>query len=476
VSPDGAGWRLTFGNPGPDLSKVRPGHRVWVNSDPALESETRRLLQMAVTGRVPVDVTVSGRLGEPLRATFSSGRCTVLGETSSALVSSSGAGLDAAQLEGKLAAFGGTRFHLQVLTTDLEAGLFIPPQAMKALRRELVEQLERLLDAPPERILPDEPMVPALRKRLRDAAARSLDFRAITSLAPPMKRSEPEPIALCRLPEQLEAAIALGLREVELDWMEMVGLGLAVERAKSAGMKVVVATTRVQKPGEEGFDKRIAKLAPDGVLARHWGALMHFSRKSDDIRPIVHGDFSLNVTNSLTALHLLGLGADTLTASHDLDEAQLLALLSEVPAHLVTVVLHHHIPTFHTEHCVYAHTLSDGTDYRNCGRPCEHRRVSLVDPKGLSHPVITDVGCRNTVFEARAQSAASLTPRLLEAGVERFRVELVRETFDETKTVLETYRALLRGEISPREAVRRVGVHEQFGVVRGVARSVVHAP
>jgi putative protease len=471
VAPDGEGWRLTFGKPGPDLSLVRAGHRVWVNSDPSLEVETRKLLEAKVSGRVPLRVTVSGRLGEPLSATFSSGPHAVSGTTVSPLTTASGTGLDIAQLTDKLGAVGGTRFRLAALESALEPGLqglFVPPGELKALRRELVAALEALLNAPPARTFPDAPVLPALRTRLRDAAARSLDFRAFTSLAQPT--GEPEPIALCRLPQQLEAAIDVGLKRVELDWMEMVGLGQAVERAKSAGLEVIVATTRVQKPGEEGFDKRIAKLAPHGVLARHWGALMHFSRRTDD-RPIVHGDFSLNVTNSLTALHLLGLGVDTLTASHDLDEAQLFALLAEVPAHLVTVVLHHHIPTFHTEHCVYAHTLSSGADYRTCGRPCERHAVSLVDPKGLAHPVITDVGCRNTVFEARAQSAASLAPRLLEAGVLRFRVELVRESYDETRTVLETYRALLRGELSPKEATRRVGVHEQFGVVRGVARS-----
>jgi putative protease len=136
------------------------------------------------------------------------------------------------------------------------------------------------------------------------------------------------------------------------------------------------------------------------------------------------------------------------------------------------VVVLHHIPTFHTEHCVYAHVLSEGRDSKTCGLPCARHALSLVDPKGLAHPVITDVGCRNTVFEARAQSAASLVPSLIARGVRRFRVELVRETGDETRTVLDAYSALVAGRISPRACVERVGVHEQFGVVRGVARSM----
>jgi putative protease len=229
----------------------------------------------------------------------------------------------------------------------------------------------------------------------------------------------------------------------------------------------------VQKVGEEGLDARIARLEPDAVLARHWGAVMCFRElPAADRRPVLHGDFSLNVTNSITARHLFDLGLDTLTAAHDLDEAQLFALLDHVPAGRMTVVVHHHIPTFHTEHCVYAHLLSGGRDFRSCGRPCEQHRVSLRDRVGLPHPVLVDVGCRNTVFNAQAQSAAALVPRLLDRGVRRFRVELVRESADETRRILTAYADLVSGRIGSRDAVRRAGAHEQFGVTRGTMRVI----
>jgi putative protease len=476
------GWILGFGvSAGPDLGRVKVGHRVWVNSDPALEVKTRRLLEQPIVGRVAVVLTVRGRAGEVLEATLAlatAGRiqASVTDRTTAVLEVSRAAGdpgLTVEAVRDKLGAVGNTRFVLAELSSELERGLFVAPSELKALRRRLVAALEAALDEPAEVVLPEQDVVAELRQELRSKRSmiEMLDARDIRdpSNGVPGARLVP----LCRLPHQLDEVIALGFPEVELDWMEMVGLGNAVAKARAAGLAVTVATTRVQKPGEEGFDQRIAKLNPDAVLVRHWGALVHFSERQagDTRRPTVHGDFSLNVTNSLTAHHLFGLGADTLTASHDLDEAQLFALLDEVDARRMTVVLHHHIPTFHTEHCVYAATLSTGKDFKTCGRPCDRHALSLVDPKGLSHPVITDVGCRNTVFEARAQSAASLVPRLVQRGVRRLRVELVRESAAETRTVLEVYQALVAGQLTAREAVRRVGVHEQFGVVRGVAPS-----
>jgi putative protease len=169
----------------------------------------------------------------------------------------------------------------------------------------------------------------------------------------------------------------------------------------------------------------------------------------------------------LTARHLLGCGLDTVTCAHDLDAMQVFSLLDRVPPGRLAVTIHHHIPTFHTEHCVYAHLLSTGRDYRSCGRPCEEHRVSLRDRVGLVHPVLVDVGCRNTVFNAQAQSAASLVARLVCRGVRRLRVELVRETRSETARVLAAYRALIAGRATPAEALAAIGGHEQFGVTRG---------
>ncbi|HEX8111102.1 MAG TPA: hypothetical protein VF516_25405 [Kofleriaceae bacterium] len=110
--------------------------------------------------------------------------------------------------------------------------------------------------------------------------------------------------------------------------------------------------------------------------------------------------------------------------------------------------------------------------FRTCGRPCERHEVALRDRVGLVHPVVVDVGCRNTVFNAQAQSAASLVPELSARGVWRYRVELVRESAEETARVYTAYAQLVAGEVAPREAVRRAAVHEQFGVTRGTMRTL----
>ena len=70
--------------------------------------------------------------------------------------------------------------------------------------------------------------------------------------------------------------------------------------------------------------------------------------------------------------------------------------------------MHQHLPIFHTEHCVFCRFLSDGNSYLDCGRPCEPNSVHLRDCNGKDHLVLADEGCRNTVFNAQAQSGKHL--------------------------------------------------------------------
>ena len=450
------GWWFGFGQPGPDLTRVDVGDYVWLSGDPRLDAQAESL--PPPTGRLPVTVEASGEAGQPLTAVFRCRDVEVQGTTDAALTPADRGGLDDRLLQSKLGAFGGTPFRLATIINRVPPGLFVPPSGLKALRRKLATSLEAQY-------------LSSFRRRLPPSARRPVSVGAPTR----QERRAVEVVPLCRTDAQLDAVIALGGPYVELDWMERVGLGRAVDRARAAGLEVGIATPRVQKPGEAGIDAHTERLAPDTVLVRHWGGLEHFRRLPADRRPVVHGDFSLNVTNSITARHLLALGVETLTASHDLDERQLIALLKRVPAERMTVTAHHHIPTFHTEHCVYAHQLSDGRDYRTCGRPCENHRIALRDPAGFEHPVVVDVECRNTVFDARAQSAARVVRRLIAEGVRRLRVEFVWETAAQTKTVLQAWRDFAEDRIGPADLTSRVAAHEQFGVTAGTMR-VLQSP
>ena len=155
----------------------------------------------------------------------------------------------------------------------------------------------------------------------------------------------------------------------------------------------------------------------DGYLVRNYDHLRFFAGE----RGLV-GDFSLNVANPLAAQYFMERTADWtgLTTSYDLNATQLESLLRAAPPEWFEVTIHQHMPMFHMEHCVFCAFLSDGTDYRNCGRPCDRQTVRLRDRVGLEHPLKADAGCRNTVFNARAQTGAESVERLRALGSAAF--------------------------------------------------------
>jgi putative protease len=431
-----------------DLRLVKAGDVVWKAKDADL---TRRMKRVAAQDRkVGLTLSVRGAAGVPLRAEARDdlGR-TAQVESAMPLQAAQGKPLHEALIREKLCAFGETPFELRRLQLELDGALALPPSELKRMRRALTGALAGHAPPRPARVV-------------RTGLAPERIVAPVTAHGP---APGPKLIPLLRTLEQVEVALRLGFEELQLDFMELVGLGLAVEKVRAAGARAIVATPRVQKPGEEGYDRRFERLRPDGILARHLGAVEHFRRNPH--AETVHGDFSLNATNALTARTLLNLGLSTLTPAYDLDLAQLLDLAAGVPGDRLEVTIHQHLPLFHNEHCVYSHLLSNGRDYRDCGRPCEEHLIELRDGHSLEHPVIVDVGCRNTVFNARAQSAAGCLTQLLTAGVRRFRVELVRESAAESERVLRAYAGLLNGTRSGRQVISEVGALEKYGVSAG---------
>ena len=202
-----------------------------------------------------------------------------------------------------------------------------------------------------------------------------------------------------------------------------------------------------------------------GSKRRNIAAISFFQEKAPHI-PLI-GDYSLNIANELTAQIFAEQNLVRFVPSYDLNWRQLAAMISHFDPEKFECVIHQHMPMFHMEHCVFAHTLSSGKDYTDCGRPCEKHRVDLKDRVGQPHPLIPDAGCRNTVYNAQAQSAADFVPRMKKLGIRHFRVELLRENANDIRPLIQRYVDVLSDRAAPREAMRSLRVLNQLGVTCG---------
>jgi len=460
-----SGRRLGFERGRIDFSRVSPGDRVWKTSDPKLERRLRKWIEGGLpTKREPIDLVVSGVASGALAVECRRESGTIRVESEVALEVAERRPLSSDVLESKLGRLGGTRFELGALENRVEGEVILPVSELNRLRRRLVAQLESRRASEATAAVEDvdtRPLrdpVEVLTARLDALRARRSEDTGASTVG------EAKLVVLVRTEEQLRAAITSGVSDLILDYEDPRRYSDSVREVRAAGdATVFVATPRIQKAGEHGLFRPVELSEPDGVLVRNLGGSHYFRERG--WRRL--GDFSLNVANPLSADVLLGEGFERITLSYDLDAQQVLTLFEIAPPGWFELTIHQHMPMFHMEHCVFAAFLSSGKDHTDCGRPCDVHKIHVRDRVGVDHPVAADVGCRNTVFNAQAQSGASYFGAFRRAGLGAFRVELLDEDGDTTREVIESYRELLAGSIEPAQLLARLRVHEQLGVTGG---------
>jgi putative protease len=401
-----------------------------------------------------VNLRVVAHQGEPLRTVWTVGVVSVTVESESPLGAARHRAIDEEYLRAQLGRLGNTPYELAEVEMEIAGAPFAPSSLLNRLRRDAVERLQAAQGAPRqwekgERPLPDG--VPS-----GPGSDRSPDREGAVLLCPTLH-------LLVRTAEQLDAAIELRPASITLDYLDLYGLRPSIQRVRDAGVAVRVASPRVLKPGEEKIVDFL--LGCDcAILVRSAGlveALRHREPRE------LTGDFSLNAANVLTAREFFALGLEHLTPTYDLNAAQVADLARQVGGDRIEAVGYQHLPVFHTEHCVFCRFLSTGTSYRDCGRPCEEHRVALRDTAGRAHPVMADVGCRNTVFGAEAQEASLHLEAWRAAGIARFRLEFAHESATQVTAVTRAFEDALAGRRTPRELMQQLQKLAPQGITQG---------
>ncbi|MBK6429492.1 DUF3656 domain-containing protein [Candidatus Amarolinea dominans] len=454
VSPDRGGQlEVQFGNGALDFSRIRPGDWLWRTHDPGLDKVVQPFIEPASPRRKqPLAVQVWAHEGEPLRLTWTLPArpgLAVSVQSDKPLVAAQERALTEEYLQAQLGRLGQTPFTLAELRLDVQGNPFAPSSLLNQLRRQAVEQLSERLS---------QPRVPEIHDPQVMLAA------ALAQIAPaPALNLAPQLHLLVRTPEQLAAALELRPASITLDYLDLYGLRPAVERVQAAGITARVASPRVLKPNEQRIVSFLLRLEC-AILVRSTGLLMALQ---EGAHPSLIGDFSLNAANVLTADAFLRRGLQRLTPTHDLNAAQVADLARGIGADKIEVVAYHHLPVFHTEHCVFCRFLSSGTSYKDCGHPCETHRVALRDVAGRSHAVMADVGCRNTVFGAEAQEASQHLEAWRQAGIQHWRLEFVHETADQVTRIAAAFNATLAGAASAFDLNRQLAHLAPQGTTQG---------
>ncbi|MFB3892693.1 MAG: DUF3656 domain-containing protein [Phycisphaerae bacterium] len=439
VASRGDNLELTFSND-LDLSAVTAGSIVWKTDDPPI----RRRLESSfardiVAHPAPLAVTVLAIAGRPLCMDFHDDRGnSVAVESAEPLAPATKHPLTVGLLRDQLGRLGGTPFRLEAVALAGPDGpaasvaVMAPKSVLNDLRRRAVRQLIELRESRARHAIACADALAGIRAEVLGG-----------SLAHPPVVNRQSPIGdqlrlhiLVRTLDQLRAIADCPSRPTTVfcEFRDDTEYARAAELAARQSLQLGLVTPRIITPRDESLLARIAERCGEGspcgaVLVRNLASLSYLREHVPGVTLV--GDASLNVANEITAATLIDWGLSRLTPAFELDERRLEDMIDRTYPAVFEIVLHQHVPMFHTAHCLFAANLSDGNDWPNCehcGRPCRRHSLALRDRNRVDHPVAVDPAGRNTVYHAQPRSAMDSAGKLLRMGVRDFRIELLDES------------------------------------------------
>jgi putative protease len=379
--------------------------------------------------------------------------------------------LTSEKLKEQFGRLGNTPFHLASLQNQIIGKAILPVSELNKMRREIVAKLEHLRSKPKLWQLNHSAKWQDLINENSGIIKRVINHEVHKGHEG--KKVEESPsvslIILVRNIQQLKAALTADIKTIYCEFEDPRNYKEAVKisRESQKATSIFVVPPRITKPGESWILKQVKDSQSDGYLIRNYDHLEYFAGE----RCI--GDFSLNVANPLTADYFIKrFNLERLTASYDLNINQIADLITSYAPQFLELTIHQHIPMFHMEHCVFCAFLSEGTDYTNCGRPCEKHEVKIRDRVGSEHILKADAGCRNTVYNGAAQTGAEYVQKLIGLGLQHLRIEFLNETPAQVQETIHYYQQLIKGEITGSELWKTLKLQNQLlqnqlGVTRG---------
>ncbi|MCO4754852.1 MAG: DUF3656 domain-containing protein [Bacteriovoracaceae bacterium] len=438
---------------GVNLALIDERFSVYLNSAPELQKEVESsVTDLAKQKRIPVKLHFEAIVGKPAKLKVTDIDDNTIIVSSENNLEEAKREPDFKKIEKDISSLSRTAYHPQevVIKTE-EIKPFLHSKLLKSLRQEAIAKLNEVRVS---RTITDLKDVTTSRKETTSSNKKHLNI---------MLREIGQLKDLLPLLETLEGKTKISIildYEFGKDYYESLEILGGLKNIESG-----IATNRILKPKEYHHLKLLTRLKPDFILARNLGSYKFLKDLDSSIR--IRGDFSLNVANSQTSNYLLNKGFELLTSSYDLNSEQLSALLENTDASKVEVTTHQYMPSFHMEHCVFAAFMSEGSSFKDCGKPCESHKVELKDQFGNRHFIKADQECRNTMFNATAQSAVTLMPELISKGVRHFRVEVLNERENELIQKILAYIDFFEDEIDVETLKTNIGVFEKYGLSSG---------
>lgn len=451
-------WELDFSYQ-KQISKNLKNGKVYLNhSKNYTQDIDKSIHDKNIYKKIPIEIKVDLKINQPIKVSFSCDRFTVNYSGSSPVQAAQKQPTSLDFIKEELSSLGATVFKAAKVEISTDENVFFPHKELKEIRRELSNKLIHLRSS--QSINPKVELNSSCALIPKDFTKDKIKQK--TKLNILLRNKSQVDCLISGMNQELSTVI----NYVILDFEFGRDYESSLLKLKAEKIPTAIATTRILKPKEYNNLKHIQKLKPDAILVRNLGALNYFKKMPEDNLKLI-GDFSLNVSNSLTAEYLLSKGLESVCLSYDLNYSQINDFLNQFDGSQLEITAHQYMPSFHMEHCVFAAFLSKGSSYIDCGKPCEKHQVELKDQFGNRHFIKPDQECRNTMYNAVPYSAAKFVPAWINQGLGFVRYEALNETAEDLLKKITHYQKLIMNEELPENLIRELHLLEKYGLGSG---------
>ena len=445
----------------PVSSPVRANDRVFKVFDATLMERARTYFNRAdALRRIPVDITVTVAEGRPLIITVQDAEgFTGQAETGFIAEKAVKRPLTPDSVAKQIERLGTTVFALNSLECHIQGEVMVPVSEMNDARRRAIEQLEAA----------------RLAKFSRQPLPRDKSIAILLPGERTVKQeNKPELVVNVDAVDKVKAAVDNGA-DIVMFGGECFGkrslsaedYRIAVTYCQNHGRKIILNTPRlVQQSQMKELQESIAlfnELKPQGISVGNIGTL-YLLRELVTVP--LHGDFPLNIYNSVTANYLADAGLSSLTLSPELNFAQVEELAAKKLVPLECLV-HGYLTLMISDYCMIGSFLG-GQDIQKCNNACLKGQYWIRDRMNELFPVATDQFCRMHVLNAKELSMLPHVPRLMRTGLSRLRFEAKFSPVKEVARVTRLYRELIdQGDRHPLIVKDKITTAEHEHITRG---------
>lgn len=358
-----------------------------------------------ITRKLPLSLVATLKIGEPmsLSATVADRNVTVLGAIPEEAKT---APLSKEAVEKNLTKLGNTPYFANSVEINIEGKLMVPLSAINALRRSAIEALS----AGETRNERDFSEIFATESKIKSTVATGNSAYFHFPRRIPQDAKDFFDIIYSPVESYDGSTNGIALPPVIFD-SEKAVVSAMIERARSLGCKHILV-------GNIGHVE----------LAKNSGMTLH-------------GDFRLNIANSLSAEHYAPVFDDIILAP-ELTLPKIRDIVKHCPTSRVTV--YGKIPLMVTEKCV-------GKEISDCSA-CDEGRAVLTDRRGVKFPVLKAHGHRSLIVNSVPVYMADRAGELKKFGIVGHHFIFTTETCDEISKIIYAY----KNSSPPTSDVRRI--------------------